>query len=80
METNLKQESKVSKVQQGLDFPDAMRAIINGDKVTRLSWKSNKIYGFLNIRFLSLHKLDKKNYQWIINDGDLFATDWKIIK
>jgi type IV secretory pathway TrbF-like protein len=62
-----------------MDFPQAIREVINGKKITRDAWKNPLIYGFLNGDILSLHKEDDKNYQWIVNDGDLLAEDWFVI-
>ena len=62
-----------------MSFPDAIKEVINGKKITRSEWKNPTIYGFLNGDVLSLHKEDGKNYQWIINDGDVLAEDWFII-
>jgi hypothetical protein len=62
-----------------MDFPQAIKEVINGKKITREEWENKNIYGFLNKDILSLHKEDNINYQWIINDGDLIADDWKVI-
>lgn len=72
-------EAQVEKESLGMDFPSAIREIINGNKVTRLDWEDRRYYGFLNGEYLSLHKPDEKNYQWIVNDGDLLGTDWIVI-
>ena len=62
-----------------VDFPKAIAEVIKGKKITRLEWGNKKEYGFLNADILSLHKSDGKNYQWIVNDGDLLAKDWVVI-
>jgi len=59
-----------------MNFPTAIERVIQGQKIYRLEWNEENLYGFLNAGILSLHKPDGNNYQWIINDGDLFATDW----
>lgn len=59
-----------------MDFPDAMRCLINGQKIRRLEWGNPEYYCFLNQGFLAIHKPDSMNYQWIINDGDLMGEDW----
>ena len=70
--------SKTKKKIKTFTFPQAITAVIKGKKIQRLEWEK-KEYGFLNADILSLHKADEKNYQWVINDGDLLATDWIII-
>lgn len=64
---------------KNIDFPEAIRQIILGKKVTRIEWTNKSEYGFLNGKYLSLHKADGKDYQWIVNDGDINGTDWVII-
>ena len=68
-----------SKIEKDLTFPEAIKEVINGKKITRREWEDKEVYGFLNKDILSLHKSDNKNYQWIINDGDLSAIDWFVI-
>ena len=71
---------KEVKVQVNFSFPDAVKAIADGKKVTRVEWDNDKIFGFLNGEFISLQKEDGINYQWIIAKGDLEASDWIIIE
>lgn len=65
-----------------MDFPEAIEVVIQGGKITREAWKNKDIYGFLNGDKLSIHKPDDGvsnkyiNFQWVVNDGDLMATDW----
>lgn len=72
-------EEIVKEAKVLMTFPGAMVEIIAGNKVSRFEWEDDKTYGFLNGEFLSLHKEDGKNYQWIVSDGDLKAEDWFII-
>lgn len=59
-----------------MNFPDAIKRVIDGKKIHKLEWGDKEYYAFLNGRYLSLHKPDGKNYQWIINDGDLMGSDY----
>lgn len=61
-----------------LNFFDALAAVVNGKKITKLEWQNKEIYGFMNGEILSLHK-DKINHQWIVSLGDLVGTDWIIL-
>lgn len=63
-----------------VDFPEAMKAVIQGDRVTKLEWNDRDIFGFLNNGFLMLHKKDGSLHQWIISDGDMFGQDWLTMK
>jgi len=72
--------NKTPKTKDSHSFPEAIKAIMRGKKVTRFEWDDTKLYGFLNKDTLSLHKADGNNYQWIVTDGDLFAKDWMIVE
>ena len=75
---NIKTPMSVKKI-GGIDFPAAMQAIKDGKKIHKLEWDVQEFYGFLNENILSLHKPDGKNYQWIINDGDVMGEDYIIL-
>lgn len=66
-----------------MTFPDAIKQVIKGKKITRIEWKDAGHYGVLKNEVLCLFR-DGKNgdtfYSWIINDGDLFATDWVVVE
>ena len=61
-----------------LSFPDAMREVMDGKKVTRLAWESNSIFGCLKDTFLMIF-IRGEYHQWIVNDGDLTAIDWVVL-
>lgn len=63
-----------------LTFPDAMREVINGKKVTRLEWKDNDIYCLLDANRLRIHNKDGINYILEVSDGDMLAIDWVVIE
>lgn len=78
MEQSQSPTPRVIEVKVNMDFPGAMQEVIAGKKIRRMEWEDKEVYGFLNGNFLSLHKADGKNYQWIINDGDLLSDDWVV--
>lgn len=63
-------------VKDEMDFPTAIKKIIEGEKIYRLEWKNKEFYGELKDGILKLHKPDGKFYAWTINDGDLNGEDW----
>lgn len=67
---------KHSTKEKTMDFPEAIEMLIDGEKITRLEWGDQKVYGVKKDGFLMLHKDDDKFYNWVVNDGDLEATDW----
>ena len=64
----------------GLDFPMALKAIIDGKTATKMEWANKEIYGVLKDGFLMLHKADGKFYQWLLSEADLMGHDWRIIE
>ena len=62
-----------------MDFPAAIRAVIDGQKITKLEWGDPGFYGVLKDGFLMLHKSNDTFYRWVISDGDLTGTDWVTI-
>lgn len=66
-----------------LSFPDAIRAVIEGKRIARVSW-ANADYGLLKGDWLMIfHKKEDEQianfHTWIINDGDLEGTDWIVL-
>lgn len=62
-----------------LSFPDAMREILNGKKITRLAWESNSDFGELKQEGEDAYLMiftRGEYHRWIINSGDINATDW----
>lgn len=62
-----------------LDFPEAIREVIKGKKITRQDWANQLYWGELSEGRLKLHKPDGKYHDWIVSDGDLDAEDWYIL-
>lgn len=65
------------KTQVELSFPDAIREVLNGRKITRLEWNNND-YCLLKDSFLTIFTRGDF-HQWIVNDGDLNAIDWVVL-
>ena len=63
-----------------MGFYSALRMLAAGKKITRLEWKDAKVYGLIDNGVVKLHKADNKLYKWIINAGDLEASDWMVVQ
>lgn len=61
-----------------LDFPAAMREVMNGKKIRRLEWEDEAIHCTLHKGLLLIHR-DGENRGWIISDGDMEGKDWVVI-
>jgi hypothetical protein len=64
---------------QLLDFPDALRAVTRGERVTKLDWGDDKIYLSLWNGYLSIHRPDQAPSALLVSDGDLAGEDWVIL-
>ena len=69
----------VEAEEKQIDFYEAIKAIVEGKKVTKLEWGNREIYGVLDNAVLKLHKVDGKLYSWLLNDGDINGTDYVVI-
>ncbi len=70
--------SPAPTIERLFTFPQAMEAIVSGRKITRKSWTSVDEYGILADGWLTIHT-QGQFHQWLVNDGDLFSTDWLVI-
>lgn len=66
------------EVLRKLGFPEAMTAVIDGMKVTRIEWENNSEYGYLKQGWLMIHTKGK-DHVWQVSDGDLLAEDWIVM-
>lgn len=60
-----------------MDFPDAIRQIMTGKKISRVSW-GNTDYGLLKDGWLTIWRKDKFS-TWLVSDGDIDGNDWIIV-
>ena len=60
-----------------MNFVDAIKKIIEGKKVTRISW-GNKDYCLLRDGWLEIYT--KGDFHvWKVNDGDIEGEDWTVL-
>jgi len=62
-----------------MNFPDAIREVMNGKLITRTSWADKEEYGYVLNGWLSIHTKGK-DHLWNVNDGDLSGIDWVVIE
>jgi len=61
-----------------MSFPNAMKEVIKGNKVTRLSW-SNEDYCFLKGEWLTIYTKGAF-HTWLVSEGDMVdAQDWVLM-
>lgn len=68
-----------SSISRTMTFDEAMKCVKDGEKITRLEWEPGYC-GLLTKGYLMLQKPDGKLYQWIVNDGDILAEDWRVVE
>ena len=61
-----------------MDFVDAMRQLVNGKRITRISW-GNPDYCFMKDGWVTIYTKGSF-HTWTINDGDTEGQDWIIVK
>ena len=65
-----------------LNIFDALRAVADGKKISRVFWEDKADYCYRKEGFLRLHKRGEAHevfHTWLINDGDLYAEDWFVV-
>lgn len=68
---------KLQEAEEVMTFPEAMAEVVKGKKVTRVEWKDVNEYGIFADGWLTIHT-QGAFHKWLVNDGDLLATDWKV--
>lgn len=66
-------------VEHYMDFYDALRAVVEGNKVTRKAWDEGW-YVTMGEEVFEIVKPDGKHYGWYINRGDTEGVDWFVVK
>ncbi len=61
-----------------ITFPQAIRAIMDGKKVRRLSWKNVDEYCVLMDEWLKIF-IRNEFHTWQVSQGDMEGDDWVII-
>lgn len=61
-----------------MSFPDAVAAIIRGEKVTKAEWNNEDTYVYLD-SFLKIH-LNGADHSLVVSDEDMRGEDWYIIE
>jgi len=72
--------SKLPEKSKGMDFYEALKSMVNGNKVTREEWNDVHTYLCLSDGRLKIYKSDtQKLYDLIVQDGDILGMDWFIV-
>lgn len=61
-----------------IDFFEAMRAVIDGERVTKAEWENTHKYIYLADEYLRIHK-DNNVYNFTIRLPDMLGEDYIII-
>jgi len=70
--------SPIPEKEEIMDFPNALRHVINGKQITKLEWGDPTIYVVLKDGFLTIKRHDGY-HRLVLNDGDLFGEDWVVV-
>ena len=72
--------TNVKPKQRGMDFPTALREIIDGKKITKLGWGNPGTYFFLHADEKLKIFENGKTSDLILRQVDLIGTDWVVVK
>ncbi len=61
-----------------MDFPEAIREVTNGKRITRVSWLPSNDYALLKDGWLSVYTKGEI-HTWSVSDGDLEGRDWIVL-
>lgn len=64
---------------QELTFPEAIKSLIEGKRISRVSWGDVPDYGLMKDGYLMICR-NGNFFRWVINDGDLLGTDWQVLR
>lgn len=65
-----------------LNFYDALREMVKGNKVTRDEWDERRNYYLIKDGLLSLHKMgeaDEVCHPFALTDRDITSEDWYVL-
>lgn len=62
-----------------MSFSDAIREVVRGNKIRRISWPSEEDHGTLREGWLEIFT-NGKYHIWQVSDGDMEGNDWVIVK
>jgi len=62
-----------------MDFPTAIRHVIDGRRITKLEWSDRNIFLHLSEGFLLIHKADGVSTRLLVSEGDLLGKDWTVL-
>lgn len=72
-----KQFSPLPTKPEIFDFYKALKEMRNGKTITRVAWPEGE-YGKFDETVVKVFR-NGQFHNWVINDGDVDATDWKIV-
>jgi hypothetical protein len=62
-----------------MDFMDALRMVVNGEKITRVGWDNPNIYLLLHEGFLCIARNGLVS-RLMVSSGDLMGVDWVVVQ
>lgn len=65
------------KESEKMDFGQAIKAILDGVRITRLIWNDNNVYAFLKEGQLC-YSIKGELHTWALSRTDLEAKDWVV--
>lgn len=67
-------------MQRVMNFPTAIREIIDGSKLTKLEWNNPGIYIFMEEELLKIKKGDGTIAVLMVSEADMVGIDWVVVE
>lgn len=61
-----------------IDFPTAMQAVKDGQRITKMEWNDTASWCELRGQWLMIRKKSEW-FTWTVNDGDILGEDWYVL-
>ena len=61
-----------------MDFPDALRKVDGGERITKLEWNDQKTWVEMKDGFLCLCK-GSYTHALMVSEGDMTGDDWVVV-
>ncbi len=61
-------------------FAECIEKLLIGEKITRLDWADEKVYGVMREKLLMIMAADGQFHTWTVHEEDLRAGDWVVVR
>lgn len=63
---------------QELTFPEAIKSLIEGKRISRVSWGDVPDYGLMKDGYLMICR-NGNFFRWVVSESDMVGVDWIVL-